>query len=135
MASGLLMCPNESGRNEIYVMTFPNPGPKRQVSTTGGTSPRWARNGEELFYRNGNKMMAVAISLRHEFNASSPRVLFEGEYLEAGQPDNPRNYDVTPDGQRFVMIKPHDGPAAPSQLIFALEWFDDIRRRSPVKPN
>ena len=126
---------NESGRNEVYVMTFPGPGPKRQVSIRGGTSPRWAGNGKELFYRNGNQMMSVDISMLPRFDASTPRVLFEGEYEESGQPDNPRNYDVTPDGQRFVMIKPHQGPSAPSQPIFALEWFDDIRRRSPVKPN
>lgn len=124
---------NESGRNEVYVMTFPGPGPKRPVSTAGGTSPRWARNGKELFYRSGNKMMAVSVSLRPEFKASPPQVLFEGDYLELGQPDSPRNYDVTPDGQRFIMIKSHDGPSAPSQLIVALEWFNDLRRRVPVK--
>jgi dipeptidyl aminopeptidase/acylaminoacyl peptidase len=125
---------NESGRNEVYVMTFPGPGPKRPVSTAGGTSPRWARNGKELFYRNGNKMMAVAVSLRPEFKASTPRVLFDGEYVEEGQPDSPVNYDVTPDG-RFIMIRPHEEPSTPSQVIVALEWFDDLRRRAPVKPN
>ena len=121
---------NESGRNEVYVVAFPGPGGKRQISTGGGTSPRWTRNGRELFYRNGNKMMAVAISLQPTFKASTPRVLFEGEYEEAGRPDGPRNYDVTPDGQHFVMIKPYEGPSTPSQLIVALEWFDDLSRRA-----
>ena len=124
---------NESGRNEVHVVTFPGPGARRQISTAGGTSPRWARNGKELFYRNGNKMMAVAISLQPEFRASTPQVLFEGAYEEAGRPDEPHNYDVTRDGQRFVMLKPYHEPSAPSQLIVALEWFDYLRGRVPGK--
>jgi serine/threonine protein kinase/Tol biopolymer transport system component len=126
---------NESGRNEVYVTTFPSRGPKRLVSTAGGTSPRWARNWKELFYRNGNKMMAVGVSLQPKFNASAARILFEGEYEEEGQSDSPRNYDVTPDGQRFVLIKPPEEPSTPSRLIVALEWFGDLKRRVPVKPN
>jgi serine/threonine-protein kinase len=121
---------NESGRNEVYLASFPRPGGKRQISTGGGTSPRWARNGKELFYRNGNRMMAVAISLQPEFKASTPQVLFEGEYEEAGRPDTPHNYDVTPDGRQFVMLRPYVEPSAPSQLIMALEWFDDLSRRA-----
>jgi serine/threonine-protein kinase len=126
---------NESGRNEVYVLPFPGPGPKRQVSTTGGTSPCWARNRKELFYRNGNKMMAVDVSLQPVFKAGAPRVLVEGDYEGIGRPDSPRHYDVTADGQRFVMIKSHEGPSAPSQLIVALEWLDDLKRRVPVGSN
>jgi serine/threonine-protein kinase len=125
---------NESGRSEVYVAAYPGPGAKHQISTEGGTSPRWARSGKELFYRNGRKMMMVAVSLEPEFNASTPRALFEGEYIDIGAPSfvHP-NYDVTPDGQRFVMLKPYEAPSAPSQLIVALEWFDDLGRRVPAK--
>lgn len=77
--------------------------------------------------------MMVAVSLEPEFNSSTPRALFEGEYIEVGGPDGPRSYDVTPDGQRFVMLKPYEEPSAPSQVIVALEWFDDLGRRVPAK--
>ena len=78
--------------------------------------------------------MMVAVSLDPEFSASTPRTLFEGEYIDISAPTflHP-NYHVTPDGQRFVMLKPYEEPSAPSQLIVALEWFDDLSRRVPVK--
>ena len=79
----------ESGQWEIYVMPFPGPGPKRQISVEGGAGPTWARNGRELFYRNGDKMMAVAVQTEPTFTAAIPRLLFQGPYL---------GYDVTPDG-------------------------------------
>jgi serine/threonine-protein kinase len=122
---------NESGRNEVYVQPFPGPGAKRQISTEGGTSPVWARNGRELFYRHDDKMMAVVISLQPEFTAGAPRLLFAGKYEEPGLPDEPRNYDVTPDGQRFVMIKMSE-PSAPSQLNIVVGWFAELESRVPV---
>lgn len=131
--SWLAYVSNESGRNEVYVQPFPGPGAKRQISTEGGVSPVWAGNGRELFYRHDDKMMAVAISLRPEFTAGVPRLLFAGKYEETGRPDEPRNYDVTPDGQRFVMIKRSEQPSIPSRVFVALEWFDDLRRRVPRK--
>ena len=123
---------NESGRNEVYVQPFPGPGAKQQISTEGGTSPVWARNGRELFYRHDDKMMAVGISLQPEFTAATPRFLFAGKYDEAGLPDEPRNYDVTPDGQRFVMVKASEQPAVPSQLNIVVGWFAELKSRVPV---
>src|ERR1700680_3416186 len=70
---------DESGRNEIYVQPYPGPGGKWQISTEGGTEPVWARNGE-IFYRNGNKMMAVDTNTRPTFSAGKPKVFFEGAY-------------------------------------------------------
>src|SRR5439155_11336035 len=73
---------NESGRNEIYVQLYPGPGPKIQVSTEGGTDAVWKRNGGELFYRNGDKMMAVSVATHPAFTASTPRMLWEGRYAQ-----------------------------------------------------
>ncbi len=86
----------------------------------------WARNGRELFYRNGDKMMAVAIQTQPGFVAERPRQLFEGHYEPAGPFG--ANYDVAPDGQRFVMVKsPQE--SGPTQVNVVLNWFEDLRRR------
>ena len=75
---------DESGRYEVYVQPYPGPGGKRQISTEGGTEPVWSRNGQELFYRSGKKMMAVEITTQPSFAFGSPRMLFEGEqYMPA----------------------------------------------------
>ena len=94
---------NESGKNEIYVQPYPGPGGKRQISTNGGAEPVWARDSGELFYRNGSQMMAVEIATELTFSAGTPKLLFEGNFQPSA--GNLANYDVTPDGQRFVMIQ------------------------------
>ncbi len=119
---------NESGRNEVYVQAYPGPGGKVQVSTGGGTEPVWARNGRELFYRNGDKMMAVQIGIESGFRAGKPRLLFEGSYEHFPPPPG---YDITPDGQRFVMVKTPP-ESAPRQLNVVLNWFEEVRRRVPA---
>ena len=124
---------DESGRNEVYLQSFPGPGVKRQISTEGGVGPVWARNGRELFYRHGDKVMAVAVTLRPEFSVASPRALFEGNYFELGRRDSPANYDVTSNGQRFVMIRNAEKQTAPTQLNVVLEWFAEVKRRAPVE--
>jgi Tol biopolymer transport system component len=71
----IAFCSNESGREEIYVQACPGPGPKIQVSVDGGSDPVWRRHGGEQYYRDGDKMMAVAVTTRPTFNASRPKVL------------------------------------------------------------
>jgi serine/threonine protein kinase/Tol biopolymer transport system component len=122
---------DESGRYEIYVQSYPGPGGKWQISTEGGTEPAWNRNGRELFYRSGDKMMAVDIATQHGFAAGTPRMLFEGRYEQAPFPST--NYDVSPDGQRFLMLKPNESAeAAPTQINVVLNWFEELKRRVPV---
>jgi eukaryotic-like serine/threonine-protein kinase len=122
---------NETGRHEIYVQSYPGPGGKWQISTEGGTEPAWNRNGRELFYRSGDKMMAVEIATQPGFTAGSPRMLFEGGYETAPFPST--NYDVSPDGQRFLMIKPSEaGEAAPTQINVVLNWFEELKQKVPV---
>ncbi|HTG61308.1 MAG TPA: protein kinase, partial [Terriglobia bacterium] len=122
---------DESGRQEIYVRSFPGPGGKWQISTEGGVQPVWARNGRELFYRNGDKMMAAAIETKPAFAAAKPKLLFEGHYetgIFAFEPD----YDVSPDGQRFLMIKASEPEQAATQLNLVLNWSDELRRLVPA---
>src|SRR5262249_37087332 len=76
----LVYASDESGQMQVYVRPFPGPDRKWPVSTEGGTSPRWNKNGREVFYRNGNKMMAVDVAISPELELSSPRLLFEQRY-------------------------------------------------------
>jgi eukaryotic-like serine/threonine-protein kinase len=122
---------NESGRYEIYVQPYPGPGGRWQISTEGGTEPVWNPNGRELFYRNGPKMMAVDIATQPNFAAGKPRVLFQGEQYMPPTGPYPYpfpNYDVSPDGQRFLMITKESKP----QLNVVLNWFEDLKRRVPA---
>jgi eukaryotic-like serine/threonine-protein kinase len=122
---------NESGRYEIYVQPYPGPGGKWQISTEGGTEPVWNRNGRELFYRSGDKMMAVDIATQPGFSAGTPRMLFQGSYVTPAS--TYANYDVSPDGQRFLMLKPSEGGlAAPTQINVVLNWFEELKRRVPT---
>jgi len=117
---------NESGREEIYVQPFPATGAKWQISTEGGEEAVWARS-EEIFYRNRGRMMAVEVSTEPIFTAGTPKVLFEGEYRFYG----PRAvYDVTPDGQKFLMIK--IGNQQVSELNVIQNWFEEIKRLVPT---
>lgn len=121
---------DESGRQEIYVQPFPGPGSKWPISAEGGREPVWNRNGRELFYRNGDRMMAVEIATEPGFAAGKPRVLFEGPYERTVF--TVANYDVAPDGQSFLMLKrSEEGAAAPTQITLVLNWFEELKRRVP----
>jgi Tol biopolymer transport system component len=122
---------DESGRYEIYVQPYPGPGGKWQISTEGGTEPAWNPNGRELFYRSGNKVMAVDIATQPGFVAGTPRMLFEGRYRSAPFPI--ANYDVSPDGQRFLMVKPSEQEqAVPTQINVVLNWFEELKQKVPT---
>jgi eukaryotic-like serine/threonine-protein kinase len=120
---------DESGRSEIYVQPYPGPGGKWQISTEGGTEPAWNPNGRELFYRSGDKMMAVDIATQRGFAAGKPGMLFEGRYQPS--PVQSDDYDVSPDGQRFLMLKPTE-QAAPTQINVVLNWFEELKQRVPA---
>jgi Tol biopolymer transport system component len=121
---------NESGRYEIYEQPYPGPGGKRQISAEGGTEPVWNRNGRELFYRSENKMMAVDIATQPSFVAGKPRKLFEGAYLPTAA--TIQNYDVSPDGQRFLMLKGGEQEAAVTQINVVLNWFEELKQKVPT---
>ena len=111
---------------------YPGPGGKWQISTEGGVEPLWNRNGRELFYRNGKKMMAVEISSKPTFSAGTPKMLFEGPYQSLPTISTP-NYDVSPDGQRFLMLKSTEqAQAAPTQINVVLNWAEELKQKVPV---
>ena len=122
---------DESGRYQIYVQPYTGPGQKWQISTDGGTEPTWNPNGQELFYRNWNRMMAVDISTKPHFSPGTPVMLFQGSYLPT--PITFPNYDVSPDGKRFLMTQASSQAGASSQIIFVLNWADELERLVPTE--
>ncbi|MGH9368740.1 MAG: protein kinase domain-containing protein [Thermoanaerobaculia bacterium] len=120
---------DESGRYEIYARPFPGPGAKVPISTSGGTEPAWGRDGKELFYRNGDRMMAVPVKLGPELAAGKPAVLFEKPGLLALPFREMRQYDVAPDGKSFVMIQIPDTRAPSADPILITNWFAELERK------
>jgi Tol biopolymer transport system component/predicted Ser/Thr protein kinase len=120
---------DESGRNEVYIQPYPGPGGKWQISTEGGTEPVWARNGE-LFYRNGDKMIAVGTNTKANFSADTPKVLFEGHYATY---NTMPAYDVTPDGQRFLLAKTAE--QGPQEISVVLNWTEELKQKVPTGKN
>lgn len=119
---------NESGQFQVYLRRYPGPEGRWTVSTGGGTSPLWNHTGNELFYRNGNKMMAVSVATTPDPTLATPRVIFEGPY-SYGSTVALTNYDVSADGQRFLMVKGESGVA---HLSVVLNWFSELARMAPA---
>jgi dipeptidyl aminopeptidase/acylaminoacyl peptidase len=129
---------NESGRTEVYVQPYPGPGPRVLVSTEGGDAPAWRGDGAELFYpslatqSSPRSMMAVPVqSTAKGLTAGAPRRLFDASAFFFGTPV--RGYDVTRDGQRFLMVPTLEPPPQPpTNLVLVSNWLDELRRRVPV---
>ena len=117
---------DESGRNEIYVQSFPKATGKWQISTTGGSDPSWRADGKELFYRGADqRFMAVDIQLGDTVKAGVPKALFPARVNVVG---NMRNrYTSSADGQRFVFVAPLGRDAiAPTTVV--LNWDAELKR-------
>ena len=130
---------NESGRYEIYVRPFPQIDAGRwQISTNEGTRPEWSADGSELFYfkedaGSGAAVISVAVESGETFRPGTAETLFSGPYL-AGQ--SLRGiYDVTEDGQRFLLVKRVEGGSnAPAQSIVIVEnWLEELERLVPTE--
>jgi Tol biopolymer transport system component len=109
---------DESGRFEVYIRTFPDATATWRVSVDGGADPKWNANGRELFFVGGDRqMMAASVFTSPSLRASSPKPLFD-THLEMVWMDTRNHYDVTPDGRRFVILRPEsDRRTAPFAVI------------------
>jgi Tol biopolymer transport system component len=121
---------NESGTWEVYVRAYPGADQRTQISIGGGHDAVWSADGRELFYRNGDQFYAVPIATTPRFSAGSPRLLFTGPYLDSG-PLNSSNYDVTPDGQRFLVVRVGDEERAPRRFHLIQNWFEELKAKVP----
>jgi serine/threonine-protein kinase len=115
---------DESGRPEVYVQQYPGPGGKWPISNAGGERPVWSRDGRQIFYRNGDKLMAVSVESKPGFSAGVPRLLFQGTYLVSYH-----YYDVMPDGKQFLFIKELEQPRENPQINVVLNWSDELKQR------
>jgi Tol biopolymer transport system component len=119
---------DRTGLYQIYITPYPGPVIEKMVSTNGGSEPVWSHDGKELFYREGDKMISVAVETKPSLNWETPVMLFEGQYVE-GQylvGGNPQ-YDIHPDGDKFLMIKTEDEPQL-NQINVVLNWFEELKR-------
>jgi eukaryotic-like serine/threonine-protein kinase len=116
---------NESGRSQVYVRAVAAPVPRWQLSTDGGQEPLWNPNGREIFFRHDDAVMAVDVRLARRVNVGPPRRLFSGRFEESNWIID---YDVAPDGQRFIMTRYNDD-APPPQVTVVLNWATAVRDR------
>jgi Tol biopolymer transport system component len=115
---------SESGRPEIYVVPFPGPGPKYQISADGGTRERWSAHGHELFFWDliaGNATLLTSTIQLSPFASTPPQKLFT---TFSGT-----TWGVAPDGQHFLVESVSSG----GTLVTVTNWFDELRRRAPAK--
>jgi len=121
---------SESGTEQIYVRPFPDVNAGRwQVSTNGGSQPTWSPDGSELYYRDGEAMIAVPVQTDPVFSPGRPAQLFEDRYFAGGAG---RSYDVAPDG-RFLMVKAQETQQSAGRIIIVQNWFEELERLVPTQ--
>ena len=111
---------DESGQFEIYVQSYPAAGGRATVSRAGGASPRWARDGTELFYNNGDSLMVARVATDSAFRVVRRELLFRADFVKTG-------FDVHPGGNSFVMTR--DEEPERKEMVIVLNWFEELRRR------
>ena len=124
------------GNNEVFVQPYPGAGVKYQITRTGANNPLWSPDGKELFYSGpASKLMAVTIKTQ-PFAFSDPVELPMPRFIQIG-PASHRNFDITPDGKRFIMVfaarqtQPEGRPSA--ELRVVLNWLEELKQRVPLK--
>jgi serine/threonine-protein kinase len=126
---------NESGTEQVYVRAFPENDHKWQISNGGGMFPIFSPNGRELFFRNlTNQVMVAAYTVKGaDFVAEKPRMWSAKQMANIG---GQSNYDLAPDGKRIVALMPVESPEtekARSHVTFLFNFFDELRRKVPLK--
>jgi Tol biopolymer transport system component len=117
---------NDIGRPEVYIQSFPKPGSKVSISTSGGTEPRWRRDGKELFFLAAPKLMAVEVkSDTPTLEVGVPKALFETALF--GTTNQRNRYVVSPDGRRFLINVPREGAIA-SPVTVVVNWAAGLKK-------
>ena len=128
---------NESGRYEVYVRPFPDTSSARwAISADGGTEPRWSSDGDTLFYRIDNQILAVPIESQNGFEPGKAEVVFEGRLPRVARSGSGRRrYDVGRNGERFLVSELEDGSenVRQSELIVVENWLEELKRLVPIE--
>ena len=118
----------ELGRYEVYVTDYPGAAQKWQISNDGGVGPVWSRDGTAIYYRRGQDMMRANVETENDFQASRSERLFAGWY-EGLVTTTWANYDVMPDDQGFIMVRPAIDQGDLPQINLVLNWIEELRQR------
>ena len=120
---------NESERNEVYVRPYPDVEAERwQISTSGGSGAKWSPDGQALFYRSGRTINRVSVGTGETFTAGVPETVYEGAFFGEIGPQ----WDVDPNGERFLVIKNPMPEEVSRELRIVLNWFEELKERVPV---
>jgi Tol biopolymer transport system component len=120
---------DESGQAEVYLTTRSGMG-KEQVSSAGGTEPVWSHDGRELFYRSGRRLMKVTTAAAGSLDFGPSQLVFDGPYRTGGRDPS---YAISPDGQRFLMMRPVTNGAAGAEVVVTLNWLEELKKRMATK--
>ena len=116
---------DETGRHEVYVCAFSDPSRKWRVSLDGGEEPVWSRDGNKVYYRNGQQWLAVVLTIGGAVSAGTPRVLFAGNYRNVPG----RSYAVSPTTGQFLVMG-SGSEEAPRHINVVLNWFSELQAKS-----
>jgi len=117
---------DESGQFQVYVKTYPPTEARWTISAGYGEEPLWSAVGDEIFYRRGDEWLSVPVKTDPDFEASIPQVVFEGSYINVAG----LSYNVTPDAQRFLLLKRQYQPPA-TRIHVVANWFEELKRLVP----
>ena len=124
---------NQTGAFEVYVQPYSlGTGAKRRITQRGGTIPIWSRSGRDLFYSNDGQLWAVEIETKPTLNWQDPVALFDTPWPLSTV--GFANYDVSPDGQRFVFVQPMGAKSEdqPHEIRVVLNWFEELKAKVPI---
>jgi serine/threonine-protein kinase len=116
-------CSDETGQFEIYLKKFPDTGEKWLVSDSGGSEPRWSKDGKLLFYRNDNRIMRVSITGGKDLDYGKAELVFEGSYPKS--PFVITNFDINHDGSEFLMLQSVN--AGEQEIRVIVNWFEELK--------
>ena len=125
--------PARPGQVDVYVRPFPDVQRSLwQITKDGGIFPAWGPGGRELFYQKPDGMLVVLnVESSVTWRAGAPVELFRGPYLTQGDGSLSRQYDVAPDGQRFIMIKNIRNADTSPHFVIVQHWLDELKRQTP----
>jgi len=124
----LLYSSNEPGAAEVYVQPFPRPGGRLRVSRGGGIGAVWSRNSREVFYENGNQILSATVTTHPHFASSTPHPVVPFTPALGTNYLHNREFDVAPEGQRFLVLTRSGDNTAPEELHLVQGWLDELKR-------